>query len=111
MKIEFVGNTDKELASKQIGFVKAAIKDGMVKGDVTIDNTKVVIGKKAVICFIDLTSGACGFGRVVPSEFAHILLGFHQKMKTRVKVHWYLAFEGDQLPNRNWPFPLKGGPW
>ncbi len=100
-----VGNTDvlfvggsKRVIDLQSAFLRQLEESGNLPlGKVTIDNKAVIENSIGVTVFIDLTSGACGFSHVMPSEVVEIFTMFSRER--RAKFHWWSAYKGQALPS------------
>ena len=109
MNVTFIGDVTPDIRKTQVLFLEQALNGkAFANGEcVTVDNRALRLDV-GVAVFIDLTTSQCGFSHSLPG----ILLGIFMEMsrKQRPKLHWYLRYKGDVLPNPTYPFPCKM-PW
>lgn len=97
VKVVFDDVDDTAIVATQITFITAAIKDGMyLKGEtLQVDNANLRL-EAGVSCFMDLTTGTCGYSHSIPGVILEIYCDAMRRKRPR--LHWWTRYKGQKLP-------------
>lgn len=93
----------------QMLYLKAALKAGVYRFDekIVVDNSELRLDV-GVAAFFDFSTGKCGFSHSLPGVIVRLFCDASRRK--RPKIHWWVAYKGDALPNPTYPYPCKK-PW
>lgn len=109
-RVLFLGEAAVDIKGTQVAFIKACIADGIYLDNevIEVDNSKLRLQSGTAV-FFDFASGACGFGHVLPGVIVQLFKDISKKQ--RPKLHWYVRYQGEALPNPDYPFACRKKPW